>query len=324
MILQSKYLGINLNSPLIVSSSGLSNSLEKIKKMEEYGAGAIVLKSLFEEQILFETSDLLKHNDYPEAEDYIRNYTQNNTLKLYLEHLKKAKEAVNIPIIASINCVSDKNWLDFTKSIEDAGADAIELNIHIFPTEIDWDSKDIEKKYLEIVYHIKQKIKIPVAVKISNQFTNLLAMADKLKGAGASSLVLFNRFYQPDIDIEKMKFTRGRVFSDSMSYTKELRWIGLLSGRIPELELSASTGVHSSAAALQLILAGADTVQLCSILYERGLEFISAMNSEIESWMKKKNYKEIKSFKGKMSYKNIKNPAMYERAQFMKYFSDLV
>lgn len=321
--LKINYLGLSLESPLIVSSNGLSNSVEKIKLMEKSGAGAVVLKSLFEEQILLETGYLLKHNDYPEAEDYIRNYTRSNTLDNYLKHIKEAKQAVKIPIIASINCVSADDWTEFAESIQEAGADALELNIHIIPTSKEYSSKDVEQTYIDIVTAVKSKLSIPIAVKISSQFTNLIYMVERLKAAGADAVVLFNRFFEPDIDIEKMDFMNSNIFSSADDYNQALRWIGMLDGKTSKIEFSASTGVHDAEAAIRLILAGATTVQLASVLYNGGIEQIKGFNTTILTWMEKMNYETVDSFKGKMSYKNVKSPAIYERAQFMKYFSSL-
>ncbi len=319
--LRTNYLGIELGSPIIVSSSGLSNSLDKVKQMEKYGTGAIILKSLFEEQINLETSDLLKYNDYPEAEDYIKGYTHSNNLSIYLAHLKKVKEEVKTPIIASINCISSAVWTDFAKKIEDAGADALELNIHIIPIDKNLSAGEVEQQYIDIVGAVNEKIAIPLAVKISNQFTNLLNIADKLKAEGADSIVLFNRFYEPDIDIERFSFYNSGIFSQAGAYGKTLRRVGLLSGQIPDLEISATTGIHTAEDAIKLLLAGADTVQVCSVLYQNGIEKLKDINVGIKEWMRKKNFKNIESFKAKMSYRQITDPSLYERAQFMKYFS---
>lgn len=322
--LKTNYLGLQLSSPIIVSSNGLSNSIEKIKQMEKFGAGAIILKSLFEEQILHETSELLKTSPaYSEAGDYISNYTKSHNLEKYFEHIKLAKQSVKTPIIASINCVSAADWTNFAYQIKNAGADALELNIHLIPISANIPSAKLEQIYFDIVKSVKEKVNIPVAVKISNQFTNLAYMAEQLKAHGADALVLFNRFYEPDIDTENMEMSNAAVFSHNTDYHKVLRWVGLLDGRTAMKEISATTGVHDPVAAIKLILAGASTVQLASVLYQEGIEQINVFNEAISQWMKKMNFESVQAFKGKMSYKNLKNPAIYERAQFMKYFSSL-
>lgn len=322
--LQTSYLGLNLASPIIVSSSGLSNSPEKTKLMEKAGAGAIVLKSLFEEQMLHETSELLKTSpDYAEAGDYIANYTKSHNIGQYLDQIKNAKSNIKIPVIASINCISASDWTSYASMIENAGADALELNIHVIPLSANTNSAKIEQIYFDIVKSVRAKISIPIAVKISNQFTNLFYMAEQFKAHGAEALVLFNRFYEPDIDVDSLEMSNAAVFSHHSDYAKVLRWIGLLDQRTAMKQLSATTGVHSPEVAIKLLLAGATTVQLASVLYQEGIEQISVFNESISNWMQKMSYKNIDAFRGKMSYRNLKNPAIYERAQFMKYFSSL-
>jgi len=320
--LETKYLGLNLKNPIIISSSGLTNSVDKIVELEKAGAGAVVLKSMFEEQILFEATDLMQHNDYPEAQDYILNYAKDNTLKYYLDLLKEAKEKVSIPIIASINCVSDDDWNSFAKDLEEAGADALELNIYPIPTDKNKDSKYYESVYFDIVKNIKSIVSIPVAVKIGRTFANIINVADQLDAFGANAVVLFNRFYEPDIDIENIKLTSASIFSSPGEIRTNLRWIAMVAGKT-DIQISASTGVHSGEDAIKLLLAGATTVQMCSSIYKNGNKIINETLEFISSYMDKKNFENIPQFRGKMSYKNIKNPSVYERSQFMKYFSSI-
>ncbi len=321
--LQTTYLGLKLRNPIIVSSSALTSSVGKIKKLEENGAAAVVLKSLFEEQINYETSSLLKHNEYPEAGDYILNYAKDNTLNEYLELLKGAKKEVSIPVIASINCVSDIDWTGYAKDFEEAGADAIELNIHIVVSNRDTSSVDIEQRYLNIIQKVRKNTKIPIVAKIGYHFSNIGNMVDRIYAQGANGVVLFNRFYEPDIDIDRMKFTSSEVFSNPSDIRQSLRWVGILSALIPQVEISASTGVHDGAAAIKMLLAGAQTVQVCSTLYKNGIKELSKIVNEVSDWMDEKNYETVADFRGIMSYKDIKNPAIYERSQFMKYFSSV-
>lgn len=321
--LETSYMGLKLKNPIIVSSSGLTNSVEKIKLLEEKNAGAVVLKSLFEEQINFEAGDLLRYNDFPGAEDYILTYSKNNSVEEYLKLIREAKRAVSIPIIASINCVSAADWSQFAKRVEEAGADAIELNIYLFPNKKDISAEELENKYYAIVRKVKSLIKIPLAVKIGSNFTNLPAFVEQLAANGASAVVLFNRFYEPDIDIQEMKITSSEVFSNPTNIRNSLRWVGLISESVNGIQISASTGVHSGEAAIKQLLAGATTVQICSVIYKNGTSEINKILNDLTEWMTQKNFKTIKDFRGKMSSKSIANPSVYERAQFMKYFSNV-
>ncbi|MDP3434326.1 MAG: dihydroorotate dehydrogenase-like protein [Bacteroidota bacterium] len=322
--LETKYMGLKLKNPIIVASSGLTNSVEKIKDLENAGAGAVVLKSIFEEQINNEVSDLINRdpqNLYPEAEDYIWNYTRNNSITRHLNLLSEAKKETEIPIIASINCMSASEWTVFAKDFENAGADALELNLFFVPTSRLRSSEEIEQLYLKIVSEVKKQVTIPVSVKIGYYYTNLVSMADRLVAHGANALVLFNRFYEPDINIEKMQITSSEVFSSPADIRRSLRWIGLISSQLPKVEIAASTGIHDGEAVIKQLLAGAQTVQVCSGIYINGSQLIAGMLTDLNAFMKKQNFKKIEDFRGRLSYKNIPDPMQYERAQFMKYFS---
>lgn len=322
--LNTTYLGLELKNPIIVASSGLTNSVNKIKELEKNGAGAIVLKSLFEEQINGEVSDLISkdpQNQYPEAEDYIRNYIRQNSVASHLELLKQAKKEVQIPIIASINCVSSQEWTGFAKEFEAAGADALELNIFFVPTDRKETNEMIEKLYTNVVSKVKSQVKIPVSAKVGFYFTNLIAMADKLLGYGAEAITLFNRFYEPDIDINKLELTSSEVFSTSADIRRSLRWVGMISAALPKLEIAASTGIHDGEAVIKQLLAGAHVAQVCSTVYINGPKVIGEMLEDLEKFMEKWNFETIDDFRGRLSYHNIPDPFMYERSQFMKYFS---
>ncbi len=321
--LRTNYLGIALRNPIIVSSSGLTNTVSKIKKLEDNNAGAVVIKSIFEEQINHETSSLLQHNDYPEAGDYILNYSKSNTIEEYLKLIEGAKSELEIPIIASVNCVSTEDWISFAKQLEEAGADALELNIHIVVADLSLSSADIEQKYYNIVKEVKKNVNIPIAVKIGNHFTNLGYMINQLYSHGASGVVMFNRFYEPDIDIDSLQFTSAEVFSTPNDLRHSLRWVGMLSDIVKNIDISASTGIHDSEAAIKMLLAGATTVQVCSTLYKNGIEELNNIVEGIEEWMDENAYESVDYFRKLMSYKKIKNPSIYERAQFMKYFSSM-
>lgn len=323
--LETRYMGLELKNPIIIASSGLTNSIEKIKGLENAGAGAVVLKSIFEEQINSEVNHLINRgpqNQYPEAEDYIWNYTRNNSITRHLNLLSEAKKETEIPIIASINCMSASEWTIFAKDFENAGADALELNLFFVPTNRNKTSEEIEQLYLKIVSEVKKNVKIPVSVKIGSYYTNLVAMADKLVANGADALVLFNRFYEPDINLDKLEMSSSDVFSSSADIRRSMRWIGLISSQLPKVEIAAGTGIHDGEAVIKQLLVGAQVTQVCSSVYINGSQVIAGMITDLQTFMRKWNFKKIEDFRGRLSYKNIPDPMLYERAQFMRYFSE--
>ena len=322
--LTTNYLGLELKSPVIVSSSGLSKKISNIIAAETNGAGAIVLKSIFEEQIVHESNIAIDNSvDYPEAIDYIKNYSKYNSVDEYIQLIKDAKNAVKIPIIASINCTSDVEWAYFAERIEQAGADAIELNMNVFPFNPNQSSAEIEEKYYNIVEQVKNKTNLNIAVKLSKNFSNLPYFIKQLSFRGIKSFVLFNRFFEPIIDIDKQEITSSSVLGNENELKTSLRWVAIIKGLLPDIEISASTGIHNAKGVISQILAGADTVQLCSVLYRKGVEEIKPIITEIENWMDKKGYKSVNEFRANLSYKNISNPQMYERFQFIKHFANI-
>ncbi len=321
--LNTTFAGLKLRNPFIISSSGITSSLERIRTLDTLGAGAVVLKSLFEEQINFETGDLLQKTDYPEALDYVKRYTRENTLSEYLQLIKDAKRAVHMPVIASINCISASEWMDFAVKIEEAGADALELNVYFLPVNREKDPVQYEQIYFDLLTGIKKRISIPVIIKLGQNFTNLNYLVSQLYYREASGVVLFNRFYAPDIDIDDLSMGSSEVFSLPSDIRNSLRWVGIVSSQVRSIDIAGSTGVHSGEAAVKMLLAGANAVEICSVLYKNGLEYLTVMIDQFESWMISKNYKTIDEFRGVMSYSRIDDPAIYERAQFMKYFSKL-
>ncbi len=325
MDLSVQYMGLNLKSPIIVGSSGLTNSFDKIKEFEKNGAGAVVLKSLFEEQILFEAEQAGKNNayDYPEALDYIKTYAKEESLTQYLDLIKACKQGLSIPVIASINCASEGEWLNFAKKIEEAGADALEVNISLLPTDLEKSAQDYEKMYFEIVEHISSVIKIPLALKMSHYSAGLANLIRTLSWTKkVNAFVLFNRYYNPDINIDTMKISSSGVFSSSSDLAASLRWVAVLSDQI-NAQISASTGVRSGKDVVKQLLAGANTVQVVSALYKEGAPFIATMLEEIKEWMNQKGYSKIDDFRGLLNYKNAHNPIAFDRVQFMKYFAGI-
>lgn len=320
------YMGLKLPSPIIVGSSGLTRSIDNLKEIEARGAGAVVLKSLFEEQIRYEIRKVFSYDDmisaYTEADDYIRNYARNHALDEYLNLIREAKSAVKIPVIASINCVSAQEWISFSKNIQQAGADALELNIFVIPSDIDKEGSEYEKLYFEIIEKVKNEISIPIALKISSHFSGLAHLVKKLSWTGVKGIVMFNRFFNPDIDIERLRMGAGSIYSTPDEITTSLRWIGILAGRV-QADLCASTGVHDGKGVIKQLLAGAKAVQVCSVLYKNGFGKIELMNNELTQWMAKNNYSKISDFDGKMSFKKGDNPSAFQRVQFMKHFAGI-
>lgn len=321
----TSYLGLNLKNPIIVGSSTFTGTADGIKRCAEAGAGAVVLKSIFEEQIL---ADIKKEEGYtdlymsnPDADVYMKTFLRGNEVSIYEKLIREAKQIVDIPIIASINCADKGEWISFAKEFENAGADALELNIAVSPFNREIPSKDIEDEVIAIFNEVKKNVKIPVSVKLGNHFTNIGNLAFRLSMAGAAGLVLFNRYYNPTIDIEKMKVVPGTALSVEEENGDTLRWIKILSSEGIPCELSASTGVHTSEDVVRQLLAGAATVQVCSTLYKNGVSYISEIIAGLEAWMKKHDFNSIDDFKGKCSApEDIK---IFERLQYLRRNNDL-
>lgn len=318
----TEYMGIKLKNPIIVGSCGLTSSVTSIQKLEANGAAAVVLKSLFEEQILMEV-DSLKSDQSIHAEelDYIKGYTRQHNLDEYLNLVSEAKKKTSIPIIASINCASVDEWTAFAKRLQDAGADGLELNMYIMPGDIKQTSADIEQIYFDILKEVKKHISIPIAVKLGFYFTGLANMIFNLSIREASAIVMFNRFHRPDIDLKKMEMTSADIFSSPEENVLPLRWIGMLSNDV-ECDLAATTGIHDGQTVIKNLLAGASAVQIATIVYKKGPEYIGEMLGQMEEWMNGKKYSSIQDIIGKLNHKNVKDPTMYERSQFMRYFSN--
>jgi dihydroorotate dehydrogenase (fumarate) len=324
--LSTTYMGLKLKNPVIVGSSGLTRSVTNLIEIENRGAGAVVLKSLFEEQIKNDIRTVFSYDDvsqsYTEADDYIRNYARAQTVEEYLKLISDAKASLSIPVIASINCVSSEEWTSFAAEIEKAGADALELNVFILPADVQKKGEDYEQVYFDIISKVTSQIKIPVSIKLSYHFSGLAEFIKRLSWTDVKGLVLFNRFYNPDIDIEKFSIKPGNLYSTPAEISTSLRWIGIMSDRV-QADLCASTGVHDGAGVVKQILAGAKAVQVCSVLYKNGLGHISVMLKEFRDWMEKNNFKNIEEFRGKVSLKQSDNPSVYHRVQFIKHFAGI-
>lgn len=318
--LATTYMGLSLKNPIIVSSCSLSHSVEGVKRLADAGAGAIVLKSLFEEQILYDVKELEKKSSavaHPEELDYLRQMGMSKKSDEYLQIIEKSKEAVDIPLIASINCVSGKAWTEYAKYIEAVGADGLELNIALMPKEFDEDPEKIENHILKIVETTKKNINIPIAVKIGPYFTSIPKIVKGLRKSGASAIVLFNRFYQPDIDINNFEYLSKNRYSTPTEMSHSLRWIALLYKKIG-CSIVANTGIHDGEGVIKQLLAGATAVQICSTLYINGLGQIETILREMESWMNKNGYKNLDDFRGLISQKNSLQPDYFERQQYIR------
>ena len=322
MNMKTSYAGLTLRNPIIIGSSGLTNKAERNKEFEKAGAGAIVLKSLFEEQIELQSVAMQQESDYPEAADYIRGYVEANQVNDYLELIRKSKELCTIPIIASINCYKAAAWTNFARQIAEAGADALELNVFFMETDLHDHVEAVKETYVNILREVKAAIQIPVIMKIGKQYSNIPALVQALKANGADGVVLFNRFYQPDIDINTMQLVSGNVFSSPADLSDTLRWTAIVSGKVPVISVASSTGVHDWEGVVKCLLAGASGVQLCSALYTHGAAIVPQILTCLEEWMTQAHYESVDQFRGRLNYANIPNPAMYERAQFMKYFAN--
>lgn len=322
--LSTNYLGLEIKTPFIVASSGLTKKIENLKLAEDCGAGAVIVKSLFEEQINFESNAAINQSvDYPEAMDYIKNYSRHNSVNEYLEYIKTLKKELKMPVIASINCSTADEWTKFAKDIELSGADALELNMNVNAFDINTPPSEIEEKYFKIVENVKNNTKLNVSAKLSKNFTSLPYFIKQLKNRNVNSFVLFNKFFDPIINTDTIEITGSSVFSESKDIKTSLRWIAIIKGLIEDIDISASTGIYDYDGAAQMILAGASSVQLCSVLYKKGMKEIATMKSELENWMNTHNFNSIDDFKSKLCYKNIENPSTYERFQFIKHFTSV-
>ncbi len=314
-----RYLGIPLRSPIVVSSSSLTGTVQGVKKCADSGAGAVVLKSLFEEQIEAEMKQPgVAETQHPEADDYFETMGKYIGPSDYLKLIEETKNSVSIPVFASLNCVSDSWWSRYAEQIEKAGADGIELNIALMPRDAEETAEQAESRFIEIVRKVRAATKLPIAVKIGPYFTALPHMAEKIKKAGASGLVLFNRFYQMDIDVDSLKLKPGYQFSSPVELYTSLRWISILSGQIEDCDFSASTGVHDGKSVIKQILAGATTVQVCSALFQKGVGEIRTMLNEMEAWMNDHGFISITDFRGKLTQIGSEEPETYERLQYVK------
>ncbi len=328
--LNTKYLGLSLSNPLVIGSSGLTGSVKEIVELAENGAGAVVLKSIFEEQIMLEADYRMKkaeengllYTEYSETLDYIDVHIKEKELGSYLDMIRETKNKVMIPVVASINAISSLEWITFAKQIEEAGADALELNIFVMPFNMDKSCTDNEETYYNVLKKIKSVVSIPVSVKISPYFANLGSVIMNLEKYGADGVVMFNRFSSPDIDINTLTVTHAERLSHANEIYNTLRWIAIMANRV-KMDLAASTGIHDGEAVVKQLLAGATVTQVTSAIYTHGAGYIPTILNFVKDWMDEHGFNYIDQFRGRLSQSASQNPEAYERVQFMKYFSEI-
>ncbi|MFN8257190.1 MAG: dihydroorotate dehydrogenase-like protein [Bacteroidales bacterium] len=323
--LSVKYLGLQLKNPLIVGSCGLTNSAEDVKNLEKLGAGAVILKSIFEEEIRLEYEKEMNNVSFDDSNleyyDYFDYQIKETNIKRYISLIEACKKNVKIPVIGSINCNTAADWTFFARKIQDAGADALELNAFFLPTDIHKTSSETEKMYFDLIENVKKEVSIPVSLKISFYFSNLASFIKQISEK-VDGVVLFNRFYSPDIDIENRKIISTNVLSSPSDLSMPLRWIAIMANRV-DCSLAASTGVHDGEAVIKQLLVGADAVQVVSAFYKNGVSYLKTILHDVELWMKENSYRSISDFKGSLSQVKSQNPALVERVQFMKYFGEM-
>lgn len=323
MDLSTTYLGMKLKNPLVPAAGPLTADIDTIRRLEDAGASAVVLQSLFEEQIRFDAEEL-DHHLTQGAESFAESLTYHpaaGDYKLgpeeYLDHVARAKEAVDIPVIGSLNGVTSGGWIDYARRIEGAGADALELNVYYVAADAEMSGRDVEDRYLEVLKHVKRAVGIPVAIKIGPFFSAMASMARRLDEAGADGLVMFNRFYQPDIDLETLEVLPSVTLSHPFELRLPLRWIAILHGKV-RASLAAARGISDYRDVLKLLMAGADVTQLLSVLLKKGVEELSVIRRGMESWMEEHEYESVEQMKGSMSQKSCPDPAAFERGNYMK------
>jgi dihydroorotate dehydrogenase (fumarate) len=329
MDLTTKYLGLQLKNPLVPSSGPYSHTIESLKKIEDSGAGAVVMFSLFEEQIAHESAELNHYllfgtesfaealSYFPQAKDYVLGPEE------YVELIRKAKQSLSIPVIGSLNGISPGGWVKYAKQVQEAGADAIELNVYYIPTDPKLTAADVEERYCEVLRSVKQHVHIPIAMKLSPYFTSFAGVAQRFVGEGAKGVVLFNRFHQPDINLEKLEVEPATLLSEPGDIRLALRWTAILHGRL-QASIAATGGVHTAHDVVKLLMAGADVTMMCSALIKNGVQHVTKVLADLDQWMLEHEYVSVAQMKGSMSQKSIADPAAFERAHYMKAISRLM
>ena len=323
----TKYLGLDLKSPIIVGSCGLTADVDKMVEMEKAGAGAVVLKSVFEEQIIYDikrnTHVVAPTDNYGDSYEYIAAHVADDSLSKHFQMIRDAKKRLTIPVIGSINCFSYENWLTYAIKFQEAGCDALELNMAILPYETSLSADDVERTFSQIINTLRKSISIPVSIKVGTYFTDMAKQMQQLSWMGIQGVTMFNKSVQVDIDIEKETLQNASYLSNPEDLYNTLRWVAILSKKM-RCDISASTGVYTADDVVKMILAGATTVQVVSSLYKNGIGTIAQLNQGLNAWMEKKGYNSLSQFRGKLAVQPNDKASVAMRTQFMKYFAEIV
>lgn len=323
---KTKYLGLEINSPIVVGSCGLTNDINNLQKIEEAGAGAVIIKSVFEEQIIYDIkrnlSMMAPTDSYGMSYEYVASHVSDDSLGKHFDLIKEAKKRLHIPVVGSINCYSFENWMTYTQRFQEAGCDALELNMAILPYETSLSSEDVDRLFSNIINTLRKSVSIPVSVKVSQNFTDMANFMQRLSWMNINGITMFNKALNVDIDVDKMELTHAPSLSSPDEIYNTLRWVAILSNKL-RCGISASTGVHNANDVVKMLLAGAETVQVVSCLYKNGIDYLRVLNDGLRKWMSEKGFESISQFRGKMAVKANDEASMFFRTQFMKHFAQL-
>ncbi|MBP5189835.1 MAG: dihydroorotate dehydrogenase-like protein [Bacteroidales bacterium] len=323
---KTKYLGLEIESPIVVGSCGLTSDINNLVKMEQAGAGAVVIKSVFEEQIIYDIkrnlSMMAPTDNYGMSYEYVASHVSDDSLGKHFELIKEAKSRLHIPVVGSINCYSFENWMTYTQRFQEAGCDALELNMAILPYEPSLSYEDVDRLFSNIINTLRKSVNIPVSIKVSQNFTDMANFMQRLSWMNINGITMFNKALNIDIDIDKMELTHAPSLSNPEDIYDTLRWVAILSKKL-RCDISASTGVHSAADVVKMLLAGAGTVQVVSCLYKNGVDYLRTLNDGLRQWMEEKGFDSLSQFRGKMAVKSNDEASMFFRTQFMKHFAQI-
>jgi dihydroorotate dehydrogenase (fumarate) len=323
---KTKYLGLSIDSPIIVGSCGLTNDINNLQKMEAAGAGAVIIKSVFEEQIIYDIkrnlSMMAPTDSYGMSYEYVASHVSDDSLGKHFDLIKEAKKKLHIPVIGSINCYSFENWMTYTQRFQEAGCDALELNMAILPYETSLSYEDVDRLFSNIINTLRKSVSIPISVKVSQNFTDMANFMQRLSWMNINGITMFNKALNVDIDVDKMELTHAPSLSTPDEIYNTLRWVAILSKKL-RCGISASTGVHSAADVVKILLAGAETVQVVSCLYKNGIDYLRTLNDGLHQWMNDKGFESLSQFRGTMAVKANDEASMFFRTQFMKHFAQI-
>lgn len=323
---KTKYLGLEIDSPIIVGSCGLTNDINNLVKMEQAGAGAVIIKSVFEEQIIYDIkrnlSMMAPTDNYGMSYEYVAAHVSDDSLGKHFDLIKEAKKRLHIPVVGSINCYSFENWMTYTQRFQEAGCDALELNMAILPYETTMSYEDVDRLFSNIINTLRKSVNIPVSIKVSQNFTDMANFMQRLSWMNINGITMFNKALNVDIDIDKMELTHAPSLSTPEEMYNTLRWVAILSNKL-RCDISASTGVHTPADVVKMLLAGAGTVQVVSSLYKNGIDYLQTLNDGLHKWMEEKGFTKLSQFRGKLAVKANDEASMFFRTQFMKHFAQI-